>query len=103
MSLTHACDVLPADYRLRRLFSYKEISRLRRTYYSAQAFAQTQVHSLFLHSHSPMGWQSDTTGKRSGAGPTFTCSLTLGDAHTHVFYTRQSVLTASVAPVKARR
>ncbi|PZC73776.1 hypothetical protein B5X24_HaOG208808 [Helicoverpa armigera] len=67
-------DVLLADYRLRRLFSCKEISQLRRTYYSARAFAQTQVHSLFLHSHNPMGRQSDTIGKRSGAGPTFTCS-----------------------------
>ncbi|PZC72607.1 hypothetical protein B5X24_HaOG210894, partial [Helicoverpa armigera] len=51
-----------------------EISQLRRTYYSARAFAQTQVHSLFLHSHSAMGRQSDTTGERSGAGPTLTCS-----------------------------
>ncbi|PZC72507.1 hypothetical protein B5X24_HaOG211075 [Helicoverpa armigera] len=66
--------VLLANYRLRRLFSFKEISQLRRTYYSAQAFAQTQVHSLFLQSHSPMGRQSDTTGERSGAGPTFACS-----------------------------
>ncbi|CAD0206417.1 unnamed protein product [Chrysodeixis includens] len=31
----------------------------------------TQGHSLFLDSHSPMGRQSDTTGERSGAGPTF--------------------------------
>ncbi|PZC81834.1 hypothetical protein B5X24_HaOG211847 [Helicoverpa armigera] len=60
-------------FRPRRLFSFKEISQLRRTYYSARAFAQTQVHSLFLHSHNPMGRQADTTGRRSGAGPTFTC------------------------------
>ncbi|CAD0206921.1 unnamed protein product [Chrysodeixis includens] len=31
----------------------------------------TQVHSLFLYSHSPMGRQSDTTGERSSAGYTF--------------------------------
>ncbi|CAD0207005.1 unnamed protein product [Chrysodeixis includens] len=30
----------------------------------------TQVHSLFLYSHSPKGRQSDTTGERSGAGHT---------------------------------
>ena len=30
----------------------------------------TQVHSLFHHSYNPMGRQTDTTGKRSGAGPT---------------------------------
>ena len=61
------------DYHPWRLFSYKEISQLRRTYNSARVFV-TQVASLFLHSHSPMGRQSDTTGERSGAGPTFTCS-----------------------------
>ena len=30
----------------------------------------TQVHSLFHHSYNPIGWQTDTTGERSGAGPT---------------------------------
>ena len=47
-----------------------EISKVRRRYYSAQVCAQTQVHSLFPNSHSPMGRQFDTTGARSGAGPT---------------------------------
>ncbi|KAL0811210.1 hypothetical protein ABMA28_009640 [Loxostege sticticalis] len=47
-----------------------QIFTMQTTYYSAQVCAQTQVHSLFLHSHSPMGQQSDTTGERSGAGPT---------------------------------
>ncbi|KAG6464262.1 hypothetical protein O3G_MSEX014395 [Manduca sexta] len=30
----------------------------------------TQVHSLLLHSHSPVRRQSDMTGERSGEGPT---------------------------------
>ena len=29
-----------------------------------------QVHSLFLYSQNPMGWQSDTTAERSGVTPT---------------------------------
>lgn len=37
---------------------------------AAKVCAQTQVSSLFSHSHSSMGCQFDTTGERSGAGPT---------------------------------
>ena len=39
--------------------------QVHRKYYSAQACAQTQMHSLFPHFHSPM-----ESGERSGAGPT---------------------------------
>ena len=38
-----------------------------RKYYSAQV---TQVHSFFPNSHNPMRRQSETTGERSGTGPT---------------------------------
>ena len=59
----------PGRFRSRRLFSM-ETSQVRRRCYSAQVCAQTQMHSLFLRFHRSMGLQSDTTGKRSGAGPT---------------------------------
>lgn len=35
-------------------------------YYSAQVCSQTQVHSLFPHSHNPMSCLVDTAGKTSG-------------------------------------
>ncbi|CAH0731638.1 unnamed protein product, partial [Brenthis ino] len=51
-----------------------EASQLRRRYYSAQVYAQTQVHSLLRPLSYPVDnyyvRPFDTTGARSGAGPT---------------------------------
>ncbi|CAH0721021.1 unnamed protein product, partial [Brenthis ino] len=42
-----------------------ETSQLRRRYYSAQVYAQTQVHSLFLSLSYSGGTTRDTTGESS--------------------------------------
>ena len=68
-SLAPALYSPPDRFQPRRQTS-AEISHLRGRYYSAQVSAQAQVHSLFFFSHNLMGRQSDTTGERSGAGPT---------------------------------
>ncbi|CAH0602069.1 unnamed protein product [Chrysodeixis includens] len=58
----------------------------------------TQVHSLFLHSHSAMGRQSDTTGERSGAGHTFLRAFQNTEA---VIFISKTTLDKSVCAVGA--
>lgn len=71
-------DVFPADFDV-----LTETNQLRRLYYSAQVSAQTQVYSLFLHSHYLMGWLPDTTRKKSGTVPTALRAQRLYDVTSH--------------------
>ncbi|CAD0206637.1 unnamed protein product [Chrysodeixis includens] len=61
-------------------------------YYSSQAYAQTQVHSLFLYPYNPMGQQSVKTGERSGAGHTFLRAFRNTEAVTFISKTHTTFL-----------
>lgn len=52
--------------RFRPLANQQEVSQLCEIYYSEYASAQTQVSSLLIYAHSPMGPITETTEEKSG-------------------------------------